>query len=291
MTKKFTLSLLVLTLIGLISACTADESAQEYPPVGASDIPSYQIVVPADDIASGSPRIPFIIYDGFDQVSTIDRVTINAYALQDDGNGTLVWSGEAQPFNDYAVPYWVTYPELPTAGLWGLEATIVNADGVESEAQFAVQTVDDTEGPQIGELPPASINRTLETVDDVKLLSSAVTPDPALHQFTVAELLDNGRPSVISFNTPAYCQTAVCAPVLNSIEQSHETYNQDVDYLHLEIFKEFDPLTTADEVLEWNLTSEPWTFVLDEDGRVAARLAGPVSPVELQFHIENILNE
>ena len=37
----------------------------------------------------------------------------------------------------------------------------------------------------------------------------------------------------------------------------------------------------ADEVEEWGITSEPWTFVLDGTGKVVSRQGGPVSPREL----------
>jgi hypothetical protein len=31
----------------------------------------------------------------------------------------------------------------------------------------------------------------------------------------------------------------------------------------LEIYKDFQALVTADEVAEWGIPSEPWTFVVD----------------------------
>lgn len=99
---------------------------------------------------------------------------------------------------------------------------------------------------------------------------------------TVAEALASGRPSVIVFATPAFCQTAVCALVVESVAAVQTELGEQVNFVHLEIYKEFNPsLVLADEVEQWQLSSEPWVFVLDEDGRVAARLGGPVSPREL----------
>jgi hypothetical protein len=37
---------------------------------------------------------------------------------------------------------------------------------------------------------------------------------------------------------------------------------------------------------EWNLTSEPWTFVIDRKGTITARLGGPVSRRELTQSLE-----
>jgi hypothetical protein len=57
----------------------------------------------------------------------------------------------------------------------------------------------------------------------------------------------------------------------------------------MEIYKEFNPLVLADEVDEWRLSSEPWIFVLDPEGKVVARLGGPVSPRELSAALEPLL--
>jgi len=35
-------------------------------------------------------------------------------------------------------------------------------------------------------------------------------------------------------------------------------------------------------VAEWGLPSEPWVYVLDSGGRVAARFEGAVSPEEIE---------
>jgi peroxiredoxin len=49
-----------------------------------------------------------------------------------------------------------------------------------------------------------------------------------------------------------------------------------------EVYKAFGPpLVYADEIGEWGLLSEPWTFVLDKEGKVAHKFGGPVSPREL----------
>ena len=279
---RFNFTLFAFIIIFLSACATA--------PVPAA-VPTdyYQIIVPADDIEAGTPRVPFILYDGENRAADITAVSITVYDLSDSTNPVEVWSGPAVSYADYAVPYWVVQPEIPEAGFWGIEAQITNAAQDLSTAQFAIQTLADPEGPNIGETPPASQNRTVTTVGDISELSSAIAPKVELHQLTVAEILETSRPAVIAFNTPAFCQTAFCAPVLGSIEGSYEQYNGRVDYLHLEIFKEFDPLVTADEVTEWKLTSEPWTFVLDKEGVIIARLAGPVSPRELAFYINQTL--
>jgi hypothetical protein len=96
---------------------------------------------------------------------------------------------------------------------------------------------------------------------------------------------------VITFATPAFCQTDICAPVVDSVEAVYEEFGAQANFIHVEVYKLFDPLTIADEVTEWGLSSEPWTFVLDENGAVVARLGGPVSPQEITAVLEPLLPE
>ncbi len=114
---------------------------------------------------------------------------------------------------------------------------------------------------------------------------------PGLYQMTVAEALDSGKPTVVTFATPAFCETAICVPVVSSVEEVYRQMGDKVNYIHLEIYQEFNPLVQADEVAEWNLSSEPWTFVLDSEGKIVATLGGPVSPQELMDELAQILPE
>jgi hypothetical protein len=40
---------------------------------------------------------------------------------------------------------------------------------------------------------------------------------------------------------------------------------------------------------EWGIDTEPWVFVLDENGRVAAKFNGPLSPQELTAALNTVL--
>lgn len=247
-----------------------------------------QMIVASNDFAVGTPRIPFVLYDGPQRVADAQTVRITAYDLTLDPPQPG-WTGEATGYNDYAVPYWVVYPELPHAGFWGLQAEVTLAAGAIVQAQLTVPVEEVSTSPALGDPAPASQNRTLATEPDIHRLSSAAEPDPAFYQLTVAEALTTGKPTVVVFATPGFCQTELCVPVLDSAEAVHETANEQANFIHLEIYKGFNPLVHADEVEEWSLSSEPWIFVLDESGRVAARLGGPVSPEELTAALTPLL--
>lgn len=288
--RKFAFFLMLLSLFG--AACQGEPAGSESAPAAAAPaiegtpVP-LQAIVPANDIATGRPRIPFFLYDGPQYAANVAAVEVVAFDLSAE-EPEPVWQGSAQDFSDYEIPYWVVYPEFPHPGIWGLQVRARLDDGRLASANFAVEALADPEAPNVGETIPPSQNRTAADTD-VKLLSSGRDPNPVLYQRTVADMVANGRPGVIAFNTPAFCQTAICAPVLRSVESVYPTYSDRVDFLHLEIYKEFDPLVVADEVGEWQLPSEPWTFVIDQQGVVAARLAGPVSAAELSNILDIVL--
>jgi hypothetical protein len=280
--NRFTL---MITLF-LLAACNGRLNSST-PASFAPSLSSIQVIVASKDFLVGQPRVPLILRDGPQWITDVSQVEVTAFNLAEEPP-VLTWQGTATGYNDYAVPYWVVYPEISQAGFWGLAIATTMSDGTIIESQIAIQVVDEIESPATGHQPPASHNRTLETETDIHKLTSSATPNPGLYQMTVAEAMDSGKPTVITFATPAFCQTRYCAPVVESVAEVYETWADRVNFIHLEIYKEFNPLVMADEVEEWKLTSEPWTYVLDNEGVVVARFGGPVSPRELTIALTDL---
>ena len=108
---------------------------------------------------------------------------------------------------------------------------------------------------------------------------------------TVAEAVANGRPTVVGFITPGLCQTQWCAPVLDSVaEVRHNVGDEAANFIHIEVYEDFQALTTVKEMAEWGLETEPWVFVLDANGRIAAKFNGPLSPQELAAALTPLLS-
>ena len=62
-----------------------------------------------------------------------------------------------------------------------------------------------------------------------------------------------------------------------------------VNFIHVEIYETFNPLVYGPEMEQWGLPSEPWTFVLDDEGAVTHRFGGPVSSRELSAALETLV--
>ena len=280
-----------IVVVLVVAGCAGSATATEVPPATVSGGPSaMSVAVASTDFGVGSPRVPFVLFQGSQPITNAQSISVEAFDL---ASGTPVpgWQGSATSYNDYNVPYWVVFPQLPHAGYWGLGAVVTLADGSQSQAQFTIEALDTPSAPKIGDTPPASHNRTLTTEPDIAKLTSDTDPEPGLYQMTVADALKSGKPTVVTFATPAYCTSRLCAPVVNSIKTVYNDLKDKVNFIHIEVYKTFNPLVYADEMAEWGLHGEPWTFVIGADGKIVANLGGPLSPRELEQALQPLLTQ
>lgn len=274
-------------LVGIVfvTGCASANPASTSAPVQTQAEPALVVVVASDVFVAGLPRVPFVLFDGDKPFPGAQSIQVTVYDLS-GSTPTPGWTGEAAAYPDYDIPYWVVYPSLPHAGYWGISTKIQMSDGTQTSGEFAIEVVEHSDSPGVGDAALATHNRTLKSEPDIRKLSSDANPDLELYQMTVADALATGLPTVVTFATPGYCTSQLCAPVVNSVKAAAQEFAGKVNFIHIEVYKTFDPLVYADEMGEWNLTSEPWTFVIDRQGTITARLGGPVSLVELTQTLE-----
>jgi hypothetical protein len=155
---------------------------------------------------------------------------------------------------------------------------------------------DKTTEPAVGATVPPSKQLTTKDVPDVAMIDSSVPPRPELHDITVKDAIANGKPSVIAFATPAFCQTRFCGPVVDSVVVPLEQkYSGQANFLHIEPYKLDEArnngrLIAIPEMQDWGLQSEPWVFVLDSTGHVAAKFEGIMSEDEVEPVLQQVIN-
>ena len=44
-------------------------------------------------------------------------------------------------------------------------------------------------------------------------------PDPELHEWSIADAIDQGRPALVLFGTPAYCESQFCGPEVTELQR------------------------------------------------------------------------
>ncbi len=183
--------------------------------------------------------------------------------------------------NAAALGLYVTYYEFPAAGLWEV---IVSADGEDLGAAL-IEVTEESAVPNIGDPAPKSVTPTGTTVAELAAISTDPEPDPSLYDLTIADAVTNGRPTVIVFATPAFCQTALCGPTLETVKAAGAG-RDDIDLVHIEPFDlELAPQGTLQPIgpmADWGLVTEPWVFVVDADGLVSATFEGIIGQEELE---------
>ena len=208
-----------------------------------------------------------------------------------------VAGGDASsPVNDadLTTVYSVT-PSFDAPGFWGVALDITVGDET-YHPRMKFWVLEETPEVGIGEAAPRSEQLTLADVEDPAAVSSQPDPAEEMLDQTVAEALDSGKPVVIAFVTPAFCVTRFCGPVMDAVVQpAFERYGDRVEFVHIEPYdltkaREDGVLEPVPTVLEWGLRTEPFIFVVDEEGIVRVKLEGVTDLDELSTAIESVLS-
>jgi hypothetical protein len=182
------------------------------------------------------------------------------------------------------------------SGRWGLIVEVTTEDGTDHVGQLGFVVEEERSSPSVGTPAPRSVNRTAAEVPDLADLTTAASPDSDLYQMTIADAVTSGKPTVITFATPAFCQSATCGPQVDVISAIKDRHKGEANFIHIEVYDNpremegdiskgrLSPILT-----EWSLRSEPFTFVIDRDGLVAANLQGFVTEDEVQAALEAVL--
>jgi hypothetical protein len=143
--------------------------------------------------------------------------------------------------------------------------------------------------PDVGDRAIKVHTRTLAEVGgDASQLDTRVPPATDLLENDLFDVLGK-RPVVITFATPALCQSRVCGPVVDIVEQAKARAPGDVAFIHQEIYQDNEVKHGIQgPVAAWRLETEPWTYVIGRSGRIAARFEGAFSLGELQRAIAKV---
>jgi len=180
--------------------------------------------------------------------------------------------------------------DFPQAGDWAVEA-VLTRNGEEEIVRFAFPVREESQLPNVGDPAPPSTNLTLGTEPNINRLTTDDEPEDALYQLTVADALEEGRPFVVVFATPAFCQTRFCGPVLDNVKEVWAELGDQANFIHIEPFQLDDEgqlvagddgVISAEATVDWNLQTEPWIFVVGADGIITARFEGAANPETIE---------
>jgi hypothetical protein len=165
---------------------------------------------------------------------------------------------------------------LDRAGIW---SGVLDYDGTKS--RFVFQVPKQHVSPIAGEPAPRAASPTVAHTLGVDPICTRV-PQCPLHTKSLIELVGKGRPVAVMFATPARCQTRYCGPVLDTLLKLRPTYQDRVDFVHVEIYQNDQTTDLISTVSAWGpLTGEPWLFGVDKTGLVTGRLDGAFDQTEM----------
>ncbi len=311
MMRKFKVILLpALVALAALGCATGAEPAPDNLLAQPAGGPPVSLVVSNSDLAVGENRVSFGLVDRDYMPVRPDTVELRA-VYYEPGAATgqvrhraaaefLPWPPEGRRGVFVAK---VDFDQAgtatgDTAGIWELHATFEHDDGETLTIGTVVSVAADHSAPFIGDPAPPSDTPTAADNMDLRTISSSPEPDPALYQLSVAQAVRASQPAVISFATPSFCVSATCGPQVSELSGLADRYQGQANFVHVEVYQDphlIDPGNPARElvpaVAEWGLVSEPWTFVVGRDGRIAARFEQYVPPTVLEAALQDAIQQ
>jgi hypothetical protein len=166
------------------------------------------------------------------------------------------------------LPYYPFSLALATPGVYTLDTKL---GGQDLSASFSVVDPAQVKIPKPGDkLPPFDT----PTPADGRGVNPICTRQPAcsLHDITLTQALQTGKPVAYLIGTPAFCQTGVCAPILDNLLAAHTRLGDKVTMVHAEVYTDNNATTPTPAVQAYNMSFEPCLWITDASGTVVERL-------------------
>ncbi len=273
----------------LLAAC--DPSAATGPSPTSSPL---QAVVAASELVVGNQqRVPIGITDHNTPVSDA-TVHVRSFIL--NGN-TGTFKGESDaPFKGEGLQgggIYVAHLTFDKAGDWGVEVTASRPTGAHLTVQLPMNVLALPVVPGVGQPAPLTHNPTARDVADVETIDSGRPPDD-MHQLSIADAIQQHRPALVVFATPAFCTSKTCGPEVKVVQGLELAYRDRLAFIHVEIYRDFKPDPSkkqlAQAVIDWRLQTEPWVFLIDSKGVIQSRFEGATASDELKTAIDQLLH-
>jgi len=135
---------------------------------------------------------------------------------------------------------------------------------------------------KVGEKAPSLKTKTLADVDgDFSRITSYRYPDERMYQYSIDEALTLGKPMIVEFATPGHC--TVCDKQLQVLKGILNKYESEIIIVHM------DQYQNPEAFIEYKVTGDPWTFVIDKDQVVRFKRPGRLLYQEIDIAIKPLL--
>jgi hypothetical protein len=262
-------------------------------------------VLVSADVGSGNSRLLITLQDGAGRTLASPAVTVDE-SFYDLAASTDTPTGQTAGTFRWLIPdskaIYTSYADFASAGDWGMEVTAHETGKPDRTARMTFSVREKTDTPAIGAEAPASDTLTATDPAAIVAISTDQDPDPRLYTLSVKDAIAAGKPFVLVFATPLFCTSGTCGPALDLVKQVMPDYVGRVNFIHVEPYllqvtegrtqPALDVLghpQPVRAVVEWGLPTEPYVFVVDAKGKVAAKFEGMAYPDELTAALDALL--
>ena len=264
-----------------------------------SDLEGARIRLGSTDIVLGPNRLVMALLDAEDRPLGEADVTLKFFHLDGDDPREVKAETRAR-FLGRGIPesqaLYSTRVDLDGTGAWGVEAIIRRGEESPVTHRFGFRAKARPDVPNIGAPAPPSRNQTLSDAPIEQLTSERPPGDADFYRLGIADALEQARPFMVVFSTPAFCQTRTCGPQLDAAQSLEERHGDRMSFIHVEVFQRPDLLLQGEgqpaarpTVNEWRLQTEPWVFLVDGRGVIFDRFEGFAPEAELEESITRLL--
>ena len=186
------------------------------------------------------------------------------------------------------------------AGIWQVDVTAdVSGQGVQRlTAAFPIATKPALPAP--GQKALHTVNLTIASKHvptsaiDSAALDGKPVPDAELHRWTIAAALDQHRPILVVFGTPAYCVSRWCGPNVDAVATLAKQYSKKAVFIHVEIWRDYQKSQINKAAADWLYRNgdlvDPWLYLIGSNGVILDRWAPLFDPVEVAKELAALPN-
>jgi hypothetical protein len=288
--------------LGAVAWACSKKTASTSPSTSSNAL-SVELTGP-QQFAVGDTRVAFALFRGPDPIAPSDVV---ARISPIGGTPTRVpvleqrverGSGGSSTAGTQVADIFVIHHDF-TAGTW-----VVDVQTGGKHAQAAFQFLTKVPEPKIGDRAPASQTPTVSDHRGVDPICTR-TPPCSMHQISLADALQDGKPTVLLFATPEFCVSRTCGPTTDIVESVSKQYSGRADFIHVEVFRSIaagqkgessesqgrgvDANLQTPAFTEWKLATEPYLYFIGTDGIIKDRWTGSVGPDEVKTRVAALI--
>ena len=298
--KSIQLHLCVSFIFLILLSVSCSQNVNNNSEISPNETHSFQkarIAFAVSDLSVGTHRLAFgILEPGIGAVKN-EEVKLEIFFFQNDDQPILKETLSAKfqkwPIGDKGV--YTSNVTFDIPGKWGVGVSFNSTDGIVKKTSSVIQVTEESQAPSIGDRAFPSNNSTINISRNLSYITTDSAPYKPFYEYSIAESIKEGKATLIFFGSPAFCTTGTCGPQIDIVKSLHSDFSEYLIFIHVEIYEnptelkgDISNAKIVQAVKDWNLPSEPWIFLVDQEGVIKSRFEGLATYQEIEIAlIEN----